>query len=75
VFGIERKGQRIGFATSNMSVAVTQLQQYIEDHIKSEAGQLQLRLWNETKKTILFSEAEAIARENLEEQLKIVEFA
>lgn len=75
MFGIERKGQRIGFATSNMSVAVTQLQQYIEDHIKSEAGQLQLRLWRETKKTILFSEAEEIARDTLEEQLKIVEFA
>ena len=75
MFGIERKGQRIGFATSNMSVAVTQLQQYIEDHLKSEAGHLQLRLWSETKKTILFSEAEEIARETLEEQLKIVEFA
>ena len=73
MFGIEKNGQRIGFAVKDMSTAVSQLQQYIEDHVQCEAGQLQQRLWHDSKMTIAFSEAQSIVRDTMEEQLRVIE--
>ena len=73
MFSLTRKGHPIGYRTDSKETAETMLQKYIEDHSRSEAGQVQQRVWNETKRTILFSDAESIAYDNLVDQMGIVE--
>lgn len=63
----------IGYHTKTKEDALKYKRWYIEDHLKVEAAALQLRLWTESKKTILESEAEIIALDTLEEQIKIEE--
>lgn len=69
---LTRNGQRFGYATTDKVGIEKYRGWYIEDHYKAEAAQIQLRLWNASKTTILQSEAEQIARETLEEQIGIM---
>ena len=68
---LTRNGQKFGYCTTNKAAIEKYRGWYIDDHVKAEAAQVQLRLWNASKKTILMSEAEQIARDSLEEQIGI----
>jgi hypothetical protein len=69
---LTRNGQKFGYSTTDKVAIEKYRGWYIEDHYKAEAAQVQLRLWNASKTTILQSEAEQIARDTLEEQIGIM---
>lgn len=68
---LTRNGQRFGYATTDKAAIEKYRGWYITDHYKAEAAQIQLRLWNASKTTILQSEAEQIARDTLEEEIGV----
>lgn len=72
---LTRNGKRFGYCTTSKAGIEKYRGWYIDDHVKAEAGQVQLRLWNASKTTMLQSEAEQIARETLEEQISVAEFS
>jgi hypothetical protein len=69
MFTLLRKGQPIGYYAKSEEDIKECKERYIDEHLKAEAGMFQLRLWNETKKSVLDSDAEQIAREMLEETI------
>jgi hypothetical protein len=69
---LTRNGEKFGYATTDKAAIEKYRGWYIEDHYVAEAAQIQLRLWNASKTTILQSEAEQIARDTLEEQIGII---
>jgi hypothetical protein len=71
---LAREGKSFGYATTSKAGILKYRGWYIEDHVVAEAAQVQLRLWNASKTTILQSEAEQIARDTLEEQIAVLEF-
>jgi len=68
---LAREGKPFGYATISKAGIEKYRGWYIDDHVVAEAAQVQLRLWNASKTTILQSEAEQIARDTLEEQIGI----
>ena len=72
---LTRNGQKFGYATTDKAAIEKYRGWYIDDHVVAESAQVQLRLWNASKTTILQSEAEQIARDTLEEQIGITEFS
>jgi len=73
MWSLARNGQRFGYCAIDKAGIEKYREWYIDDHVVAEAAQVQLRLWDSAKKTILQSEAEQIARDTLEEQITIVE--
>ena len=70
---LSRNGQKFGYATTDKAAIEKYRGWYIEDHYKGEAAQVQLRLWNASKTTILQSDAEQIARDTLEEEIGVMQ--
>jgi hypothetical protein len=68
---LTRNGEKFGYATTDKAAIEKYRGWWIDDHVVAEAAQVQLRLWNASKTTILQSEAEQIARDTLEEQIGI----
>jgi hypothetical protein len=73
MFSLARNGERFGYCAKDKAGIEKFRGWYIDDHVVAEAAQIQLRLWNETKSSLLQSEAEQVARDTLEEQITIVE--
>ena len=69
---LTRNGEKFGYATTDKAAIEKYRGWWIDDHVVAEAAQVQLRLWNASKTTILQSEAEQIARDTLEEQIGII---
>jgi hypothetical protein len=69
---LTRNGEKFGYATTDKAAIEKYRGWWIDDHVVAEAAQVQLRLWNASKTTILQSEAEQIARDTLEEQIGIM---
>ena len=69
---LTRNGEKFGYATTDKAAIEKYRGWWIDDHVVAEAAQVQLRLWNAYKTTILQSEAEQIARDTLEEQIGIM---
>lgn len=69
---LTRNGEKFGYATTDKAAIEKYRGWWIDDHVVAEAAQIQLRLWNASKTTILQSEAEQIARDTLEEQIGIM---
>ena len=69
---LTRNGEKFGYATTDKAAIEKYRNWWIDDHVVAEAAQVQLRLWNASKTTILQSEAEQIARDTLEEQIGIM---
>ena len=70
---LTRNGERFGYATTSKAGIEKYRGWYIDDHVVAEAAQVQLRLWNASKTTILQSEAEQIARDTLEEEIGVIQ--
>ena len=70
---LTRNGEKFGYATTYKAAIEKYRGWWIDDHVVAEAAQIQLRLWNASKTTILQSEAEQIARDTLEEQIGILQ--
>jgi hypothetical protein len=70
---LTRNGEKFGYATTDKAAIEKYRGWWIDDHVVAEAAQVQLRLWNASKTTILQSEAEQIARDTLEEQIGVIE--
>jgi len=70
---LTRNGEKFGYATTDKASIEKYRGWWIDDHVVAEAAQIQLRLWNASKATILQSEAEQIARDTLEEQIGILQ--
>jgi hypothetical protein len=68
---LTRNGEKFGYATTDKAAIEKYRGWWIDDHVVAESAQVQLRLWNASKTTILQSEAEQIARDTLEEQIGI----
>jgi hypothetical protein len=73
MFSLARNGEKFGYYAKDKAGIEKYRGWWIEDHVTAEAAQIQLRLWNASKSSILQSEAEQIARDTLEEQITIVE--
>ena len=69
---LTRNGEKFGYATTDKAAIEKYRGWWIDDHVVAEAAQVQLRLWNASKTSILQSEAEQIARDTLEEQIGIM---
>jgi hypothetical protein len=70
---LTKNGTPLGYHTKTKQEAYKYKRYYIEEHLVAESAALQLRLWTESKKTMLQSEAELIALDTLEEQIKVEE--
>ena len=70
---LTRNGEKFGYATTDKAAIEKYRGWWIDDHVVAEAAQVQLRLWNASKTTILQSEAEQIARDTLEEEIGVIQ--
>ena len=68
---LTRNGEKFGYATTDKAAIEKYRAWWIDDHVVAEAAQVQLRLWNASKTTILQADAEQIARDTLEEEIGI----
>ena len=68
---LTRNGEKFGYATTDQAAIEKYRVWWIDDHVVAEAAQVQLRLWNASKTTILQADAEQIARDTLEEQIGV----
>ena len=73
MFSLARNGERFGYCAKDKAGIDKYRGWYIDDHVVAEAALVQQRLWESSKKTILQSEAEQVARDTLEEQITVVE--
>jgi hypothetical protein len=72
---LARKGKKFGYCTTSKEGIEKYREWYIDDHVVSESAQIQQRLWDTSKKTLLASEAEQVARDTLEEQITVMELS
>lgn len=73
MWSLARNGEKFGYCAKDKAGIEKYREWYIDDHVVSESAQIQQRLWDSSKKTLLQSEAEKIARDTLEEQIGIKE--
>jgi hypothetical protein len=73
MWSLTRNGQKFGYCALDKKAIEQYREWYIEDHIVAESAQIQQRLWDSSKKTMLQSEAEQIAKDTLEEQIAVTE--
>ena len=73
MWSLARNGEKFGYCAKDKKGIDKYRGWYIDDHVVSEAAIIQQRLWEKSKSSILQSEAEKVARDNLEEQITIVE--
>jgi hypothetical protein len=73
MWSLARNGEKFGYCAKDKKGIDKYRGWYIDDHVVSEAAVIQQRLWEKSKSSILQSEAEKVARDNLEEQITIVE--
>lgn len=72
---LARNGEKFGYCAKDKAGIEKYREWYIDDHVVSESAQIQQRLWDSSKKTLLQSEAEKIARDTLEEQITVEQVA
>lgn len=72
---LARNGKKFGYCTTSKEGIEKYREWYIDDHVVSESAQIQQRLWDKSKKTLLASEAEQVARDTLEEQITVMELS
>lgn len=72
---LARNGKKFGYCTTSKEGIEKYREWYIDDHVVSESAQIQQRLWDTSKKTLLAFEAEQVARETLEEQITVMELS
>lgn len=72
---LARNGKKFGYCTTSKAGIEKYREWYIDDHVVSESAQIQQRLWDTSKQTLLASEAEQIARDTLEEQITVMELS
>ena len=72
---LARNGKKFGYCTTSKAGIEKYREWYIDDHVVSESAQIQQRLWDTSKKTLLASEAEKVARDTLEEQITVMELS
>jgi hypothetical protein len=72
---LARNGKKFGYCTTSKEGIEKYREWYIDDHVVSESAQIQQRLWDTSKKTLLASEAEQVARDTLEEQITVMELS
>jgi len=72
---LARNGKKFGYCTTSKAGIEKYREWYIDDHVVSESAQIQQRLWDTSKKTLLASEAEQVARDTLEEQITVMELS
>lgn len=73
MWSLARNGEKFGYCAKDKAGIEKYREWYIDDHVVSESAQIQQRLWDSSKKTILQSDAEKIARDTLEEQVQVVQ--
>lgn len=73
MWSLERNGERFGYCAKDKAGIEKYRGWYIDDHVVAEAARIQQRMWESSKKNILQSEAEKVARETLEEQITVVQ--
>jgi len=72
---LARNGEKFGYCAKDKAGIEKYREWYIDDHVVSESAQIQQRLWDSSKKTILQSDAEKMARDTLEEQITVEQVA
>ena len=72
---LARNGKKFGYCTTSKEGIEKYREWYIDHHVVSESAQIQQRLWDTSKKTLLASEAEQVARDTLEEQITVMELS
>jgi hypothetical protein len=72
---LARNGKKFGYCTTSKEGIEKYREWYIDDHVVAESAQIQQRLWDTSKKTLLASEAEQVARDTLEEQITVMELS